>query len=127
MWLLSYFNLERNFDILRPYYGVSESCMSQHFFRSSFQASFPKLTVLSKPVAVICAYLTRLSEMEFKMENPTHNFGETNLVLQLMYESLIESKTVISWSSRKKKDIIFLHRVFCPKKIFLTFVFYLNV
>ena len=42
------------------------------------------------------------------MENPTHSFRETNLVLQLIWESQINSKTVISWSSWKKKESIFL-------------------
>ena len=37
------------------------------------------------------------------MENPTHSFRETNLVLQLPSTS-IKSKTAISWSSRKKKN-----------------------
>ena len=30
--------------------------------------------------------------MELKMENPTHTFRKTNLVLQLIYELQIESK-----------------------------------
>ena len=44
------------------------------------------------------------NEMESKMENPTNSLKETNLVLQLKQESQIKSKTVMSWSSRKKKD-----------------------
>ena len=32
----------------------------------------------------------------------------------------------MSWSSRKKKGGGLLYRFFCPKEIFLTFVFYLN-
>ena len=44
------------------------------------------------------------------MENPTHSFRETNLEPQLIQESGH-----------------FLYRLFCPKKTFLTFVFYLNV
>ena len=42
------------------------------------------------------------------MENPTHSFTETNLVLQLIEESQIKSKTVMSWCSRKKKKGIFV-------------------
>ena len=38
------------------------------------------------------------------MENPTYSFGEANLVLQLINEFQIKSKTVRSWSSQKKKD-----------------------
>ena len=32
-----------------------------------------------------------------------HSFRETNLVAQLIEESQIKSKTVMSWCSRKKK------------------------
>ena len=46
--------------------------------------------------------------MESKMENPTHSFKKTNLVLQLIEESEIKSKTVMSWSSQKKKEGIFV-------------------
>ena len=41
------------------------------------------------------------------MENPRRSFRETNLVLQLIYKSQIKSKTVISWSSWKKKEGFF--------------------
>ena len=47
------------------------------------------------------------NETELKMENPTHSFRETNLVLQLIQESQIKSKTMLSWSSRKKKEGVF--------------------
>ena len=46
------------------------------------------------------------SKTESEMENPTHSFRETSLVLQLISESQIKGKTVISWSSRKKKESI---------------------
>ena len=43
------------------------------------------------------------------MENPTHSFRETNFVFQVIKESLqIKSKTMMSWSSRKKRDAIFV-------------------
>ena len=38
------------------------------------------------------------NKMELKMENLTHSFKETNLVLQLIQESQIKNKTVMSWS-----------------------------
>ena len=38
------------------------------------------------------------------MKNPTHSFSEINHALQLIQESEIKSKTVMSWSSRKKKE-----------------------
>ena len=34
----------------------------------------------------------------------------------------IKSKTVMSWSSRKKRIGYFLYRLFCPKEVFLTFI-----
>ena len=49
------------------------------------------------------------------MENLTHDFRETNLVLQLIQESQIKSKTVMSSSSRKKKRGHFLYCLFCPR------------
>ena len=42
------------------------------------------------------------------MENPLHSVRETNLVLQLIKESQIKSKTVMSWISRKKKRAFFV-------------------
>ena len=67
------------------------------------------------------------NQTESKMENPTNSFRKTSLVLQLMQESPIKSKTVMSWSSRKRKRGLFLYRLFCPKAVFLRFVFHLNV
>ena len=43
------------------------------------------------------------------MENPTHAFRETNLVLQLILEPQIKSKTVMSWGSRNKKEFLFFN------------------
>ena len=50
------------------------------------------------------------------MENPTHIFRETNLGLQLIEESQIKSKTVMRWSSPKKKEGIFGTVYFVRKK-----------
>ena len=47
------------------------------------------------------------NKTESKMENPTYSFRKTNLVLQLIQESQIKSKTVMSWSARKKKKRAF--------------------
>ena len=41
------------------------------------------------------------------IENPSHAFRETNLVLQPILESRIKYKSVIIWSSRTKKECIF--------------------
>ena len=47
------------------------------------------------------------NETESKMENATHSLRGTNLALQLIWESQIKSKAVISWASRKKRKGIF--------------------
>ena len=65
--------------------------------------------------------------MESKMEYPTHIFTEMNLVFQLILESKIKEKTVMSWSSLKKKEGIFCIVYFVQRRFFLIFVFYLNV
>ena len=54
------------------------------------------------------------------MENHTHSFRETNLVLQLMEESQVNIKTVMGWSPRKKKEGYFFYRLFCPNEIFFN-------
>ena len=56
---------------------------------------------------------------ESKMENPTHSFRETNLVLQFIEELQIKSKTVMSWSSRKKKRVFFAPFIL-PKGMFFN-------
>ena len=66
------------------------------------------------------------NETESKMENPRHTFREMNIVFQLVSESWIKSKAVMSWSSRNEKEFIFLWRLFCPKEIFLNICIYLN-
>ena len=60
------------------------------------------------------------------MKNPTHSFREKNLVLQLMQELQIKSKTVMSWGLQKNKEGIFVPFVLSEGN-FLTIVFYLNV
>ena len=56
------------------------------------------------------------------MENPTHSFREMNFVLQLVKELQIKSKTVISWSSQKKKGDIFCTVYFVLSNFFDIFV-----
>ena len=48
------------------------------------------------------------NETESKMKNATQRFRATNLVLQLIQESQVKRKTVMTWSSRKKEEDIFL-------------------
>ena len=63
---------------------------------------------------------------ESKMKNPTDSFRGTKLVLQLIEELQIKSKTAMSWRSRKKKENIFVTKNL-SEGFFLTFVFYLNL
>ena len=42
------------------------------------------------------------------MENPKHTFTEMNLLLQLVEESQIKSKTLMRWSSRQKRSAFFV-------------------
>ena len=58
------------------------------------------------------------NKTESKMQNPTHQFKETNLVLQLIEESEIKSETVMSWSSWKKKEGIFVPFILSKRKFF---------
>ena len=76
VWLFYYFDFERNYDILKsksPYILLKKNI------------NFDK------------------NETKSKMANPTHTFREKNLVLHLIQESKNESRTVMSWSTRKKK------------------------
>ena len=100
MWLFHYFNLKKYYDVLKS---------KSRYILFNKNINFNK------------------NETELKIENTTNGFRDTNLVLQLIYESQIKSKTAMSWSSRKKKEGHFLYRLFCPKAIFLRFVFYINI
>ena len=51
------------------------------------------------------------------MENSTHSFIETNLVLQFILESQIRNKTN-ELELAKEKRRYFLYRLFCPKEFF---------
>ena len=91
MWLFYYFNFERSYDVLKsksPYILLKKN--------KNFD----------------------INETESKMENPTHSFRETNLVLQLIKESQIKIKTVMSWSLRKKKEGIFCTVYFVRREFF---------
>ena len=55
------------------------------------------------------------NETKLKMENPTNSFREMNYVLQLVSESQIKRKTVMSWSSQRKKECIFCNVCFVPR------------
>ena len=80
MWLFYYFNFERNYDVLKS----------------------------KRPCILLNKYINfNKNETESKMEHPTHSFRETNLKLQLILKSQVKSKTVMSWSSLRKKEGIF--------------------
>ena len=92
VWLFYYFNFERSYKV--------------------FKSNSPWI-LLNKNIN-FCK-----NEMESKMENTTHSFRETNLVLQLIWESQIKSKTRMSWSSL----FLFVQR----ESLCFWFVFYLDV
>ena len=64
MWLFYYFNIEGNYDVLK-----------------------------SKSPCILLNKNINKNETKSKMENPAHSFIEANLVLQLIYELQIKSKT----------------------------------
>ena len=76
IWLFYEFHFERNFDVLKsksPYFLLNNNI---HFNKN---------------------------ETESKMKNPTKCFREMNLVLKLVQELGMKSKTEMSWSPRKKR------------------------
>ena len=80
MWLFHYFNLKKYYDVLKS---------KSRYILFNKNINFNK------------------NETELKIENTANGFRDTNLVLQLIYESQIKSKTAMSWSSRKKKKRAF--------------------
>ena len=91
MWLFYYFNFERNYDVLKS----KSPCI-----------------LLNKNINF------NKNETELKIGNPTHNFREKNLVLQLTSELQIRSKNVMSWSWQKEKEVIFCTVYFVQTKLF---------
>ena len=101
MWLFYYFNFERNYDVLKS----KSPCI-----------------LLNKNINF------SKNETESKMENPTHSFREANLVLQFIQESQFKNQNCDELELAKEKTgHFFLYRLFCTKKILLTFVFYFNI
>ena len=76
MWLFYHFDFEKNYDDLKS----KRPC-----------------NLLNKNINC------NENETESKKENPTHSFRETNLVLQLIWETQIKGKTVM-----KEKILIFV-------------------
>ena len=74
VWLFYYFNFERSYDVLK--------------LKSPY-------ILLSKSINVY------KNKTESKVENPTHSFRETNLVLQLILKSEIKSQTAIMFLTFK--------------------------
>ena len=64
-------------------------------------------------------------ETEWKIKNLKHAFKETNLVLQPIRESWIKNETVMSWSSRKKKDYFF--KVYFVLRKFLQHLHFISI
>ena len=62
----------------------------------------------------------------FNKNNTESKIIPHNLVFQLTEEWPIKNKTLMSWSSRKKKECIFCNVCFVRKKWFLKFMLNLN-
>ena len=90
MRIFCYFNFERNYDILKS----KSPCI-----------------LLDKNINF------NKNETESKMGNPTHSFREGNVLLQLVEELQIKTKTMMSLSSLKKKEGIFCSVYFVRGKI----------
>ena len=91
-------------------YYKSEVCEQQFvwlFYQFHFERNYNILK--SKSPCILLNKIINFNENEtkLKMKNLIHSVWETNLVLQLMKESQIKSKTVMSWTSCKKKEGIF--------------------
>ena len=93
-------------------------------FRVQYKYQNRKLGNVENLQLQFTIYNFKKTETESKMENPTHSFRNTNLVFQLIQESQIKSKTVMSWSSRKKGIFYTVHFV---RRKFFKYLFYLNV
>ena len=87
--LFYYFNFERNYDVWK-----------------------------SRSLCILLNTIINFNknETESKMENPTHSFGETNLALQLIWESQIKVKLWLVWACKKRGH--FLYCLFCQKGFF---------
>ena len=73
-----------------------------------------------------CSLLNKnKNKMESKMENPPPSFREKNLVLQFIAKNR-KLKVKLWWVGACPQKGYFLYRLFCPKRTFLRFVFYLN-
>ena len=88
------------------------------FYYFNFGSNYDVLKSKS-PCILLNKYINlNINERESKMENPTHSFRETNLVLQVISESQIKSKTTMSWNSQKKKESTFCTVYFVRRKFF---------
>ena len=61
------------------------------------------------------------NKAEWKIENPAHTFREMNLVLPLIQESQIKSKSVISGA--RKKKVHFCNLYFVQRRFFKDWCF----
>ena len=68
----------------------------------------------------------KTKKMESKMKNPMHSFRDLNHVLQLENDLQTKSKTVMSWSSRKRKECAFCN-VYCIQRIFCYHLWFISI
>ena len=97
------------------------------FYDFNFERNYDVLKSKSPCILLYKNINFNKNETESKMESPIHSFRETKLVLQLIKESQIKSKTVMSWMElAKEKRGHFLYRLFCPKGIIFKICVLLN-
>ena len=88
-----------------------QNCVAFYYF--NFEQSYDVLKSKSSCILLNKNINFNKNEVESKMENPTHSFRETNVVLKLIQESEIKSKTD-ELELAKEKRRHFLYRLFCP-------------
>ena len=92
------------------------------FYYFSFEWNYNFLKSKS-PCILVSKNIKNNNEAQSKLENSTHSFREMNLMLQLIKESWIKSKTAKSCSSRKKKECRFCNVWFAWRTFFKHFCF----
>ena len=111
---------------LSPGRFLGSSNSSKNFYYFNFERNYDALKSKSSYILLNKNINFDKNETESKMKYPKRSFTETNLLLQLIQELQNKSKAVVSWSSLKKKEGIFVPFIL-PKENFFNIVFCLNV
>ena len=102
IWLFYYFNFERNYDVLKS----------------------------KSPCFLLKNINFNKNETELKIENPTHTFRETGLVLPLIQESWIKVKQWWVGAHKRKREsmsFISMYSVLNTHSIYIYFLIWKNI